>query len=155
MSAHRAYVGLGANLGDPAAQLARALGLIEELGTVSRRSSLYRTRAWGKTDQPDFINAVVLLETELAPAELLAALRTIETRLGRTSAPRWAPRKMDLDLLTYDECTIVLPGLRVPHPRLRERAFVLVPLAEIDSRYEAARAALAPRDLAGVVKVAD
>lgn len=153
MTTHLAYVGLGANLGDPIAQVASALDALEELGRVRRRSSLYRTRPWGKMDQPDYVNAVALLETALAPPALLAGLKAIETSLGRIPGERWGPRAIDLDLLAYDDLEVEVKDLRVPHPRLRERAFVLVPLAEIDSGYEPSRAALPAEELAGVVRI--
>jgi dihydroneopterin aldolase/2-amino-4-hydroxy-6-hydroxymethyldihydropteridine diphosphokinase len=153
---HRAYIGLGANAGDdPIAGVGRALAALSELGTVVRRSSLYRTRAWGNSDQPDFINAVAALETELTPGELLTALKAIEVRHGRTpDRVRWGPRIIDLDILTYDDVDIDQPGLRVPHRDLRERAFVLVPLAEIDPAYRSLLDALAASELSGVERVA-
>ncbi len=153
MKAHRAYVGLGANLGEPARNVERAIDLLGELGTVAARSSLYRTRPWGKADQPWFVNAVARLETALAPSALLAALRAMERRLGRVPGERWGPRIIDLDLLTYDGLETDEPGLRVPHPHLRERAFVLVPLAEIDEGFAALRDGLDAWELAGVVRL--
>lgn len=150
MSRHRAYVGAGANLGDPAANVERALTALGELGVLTGSSSLYRTRPWGKTDQPDFVNAAAMLETDLEPRALLAALKDLERRLGRTETERWGPRLIDLDLLAYDEVELDEPGLRLPHPRLRERAFVLVPLAEIEPGYAAARDALPEEELQGV-----
>jgi 2-amino-4-hydroxy-6-hydroxymethyldihydropteridine diphosphokinase len=150
VSRHRAYVGLGANARNPRSNVERALEALNDLGIVARTSSLYRTRPWGKTDQPSFVNAVALLETTFAPGALLAALKGIEARLGRVPGERWGPRAIDLDLLTYDELNLDEPGLRVPHPYLHERAFVLVPLAEIDARYESLRDALPVWELQGV-----
>ena len=150
MSRHRAYVGAGANLGDAAANVERALAALGELGVVTRSSSLYRTRPWGKTDQPDFVNAAAILETGMEPRALLAALKDLERRLGRVETERWGPRLIDLDLLAYDEVELDEPGLRLPHPRLRERAFVLVPLAEIEPAYASARDALPAEELQGV-----
>ena len=147
---HRAYVGLGSNLGDSIAAVERALAALESLGTVVRHSSLYRTAPWGKLDQPDFVNAVALLETTLSPRDLLAALKNIESQLGRIETERWGPRAIDLDLLTYDELLIEEPGLIVPHPQLTARAFVLVPLAEIDESYVAGRDRLPADERAGV-----
>ena len=152
---HRAYVGVGANLGDAAGAVARALDALGLLGTVVRRSSLYRTPPWGRTDQPDFVNAVALLETPRSPRELLDALQALETKLGREPGERWGPRALDLDILTYDAATIDEPGLRIPHPHLLERAFVLVPLAEIDPAYVALRDALAPEEIAGIERLAE
>ncbi len=153
MSAHRAYVGVGANLGEPAANVGRALDLLAELGTVAARSSLYRTKPWGKEDQPWFVNAVALLETALEPAALLERLRALERRLGRVPGERWGPRIIDLDLLAYDDMEAGDETLRLPHPHLSERAFVLVPLAEIDERYASLRDRLEARELAGVVRL--
>ena len=153
MSAHRAYVAVGANLGDPAANVGRALDLLGELGTVAARSSLYRTKPWGKEDQPWFVNAVALLETALEPPALLERLRALERRLGRVPGERWGPRIIDLDLLAYDDMESGDETLRLPHPHLSERAFVLVPLAEIDERYAVLRDRLEARELAGVVRL--
>ncbi|MCX7894076.1 MAG: 2-amino-4-hydroxy-6-hydroxymethyldihydropteridine diphosphokinase [Burkholderiales bacterium] len=129
----RAFVGLGANLGDPARQIAQALDAIGRLpGTrVVRSSSLYRTAPVGYAAQPDFLNAVAEIETGLAPRALLAALQKIEADAGRERAYRNAPRLLDLDLLLYDGSAVREPGLELPHPRMHERAFVLAPLVEI------------------------
>jgi 2-amino-4-hydroxy-6-hydroxymethyldihydropteridine diphosphokinase len=129
-----ACIGLGANLGDPAAALREAFEALARLPATRllAASRLYRTPAWGRTDQPDYVNAAALLETALDPQALLAALLDIERRAGRVrDGDRWGPRTLDLDLLLYDDRVIDLPGLRVPHPHLHERAFALVPLAEI------------------------
>ena len=130
----RAAVGLGANLGDAAASLRAAM---EQLGRIpqTRRvesSRLYRSAAWGVTAQPDFVNAVVIIETALPARALLDELLAIERRFGRTrgDGERWGPRTLDLDLLLYGDEAIDLPGLRVPHPHLHERAFALLPLLE-------------------------
>lgn len=153
MSEHRAYIGIGTNVGDRVANLERAMEALETFGTLLTKSSLYRTAPWGNLAQPWFLNAVVLLKTELAPRKLLARMRRAEHRLGRTARERWGPREIDLDLLLYDDLEIDEPDLRVPHPQLRERAFVLVPLAEIDDRFESLRDMLEASELAGVVRV--
>jgi 2-amino-4-hydroxy-6-hydroxymethyldihydropteridine diphosphokinase len=153
VKAHRAYVGLGSNEGDAIANVRRGFEALVRIGSVLRRSSLYRTPPWGKTDQPDFVNAVALLETQLMPQELLDALKATEKQLGRTAGERWGPRVIDFDILTYDDLELDQPNLRVPHPHLRERAFVLVPLAEIDARYEPLRDALGEGALTGVHRV--
>jgi 2-amino-4-hydroxy-6-hydroxymethyldihydropteridine diphosphokinase len=131
----RAFVGLGGNLGDVETTLMEAVWALESLPQSSLRaqSSVYRSPPWGRTDQPDFLNAVVEIQTRLAAIELLNRLLEIEERFGRVRDPanRWGPRKLDLDLLAYGDQEINEPGLHVPHPRLKERAFVLVPLAEI------------------------
>src|SRR5579875_909975 len=152
VSAERAYVGIGSNLGNRVVNVERALGALERLGRVVRRSSLYFTRPWGRYEQPWFYNAVALLQTELQPRALLDALKALEQELGRGSGERWGPRTIDLDLLIYDDVEMDEPGLRLPHPRLSERAFVLVPLAEIDDRFARLRDALDGKELAGVVR---
>jgi len=128
-----AYVALGANLGDPASTIRAAFGALANLpaSRIVRCSSLYRTAPVGLTDQPDFINAVALLDTTLGPVQLLAELLAIECRFGRRRAERNGPRSLDLDLLLYDERRFDQPELTLPHPRLHLRAFVLRPLAEI------------------------
>jgi 2-amino-4-hydroxy-6-hydroxymethyldihydropteridine diphosphokinase len=125
----RAFVGLGANLGDREAAIRQAAEL---LGAV-RLSSIRETEPWGYEEQPRFLNAVAELETQLGPRVLLDRLVEIERGLGRTrDGPRWGPRTIDLDLLVYGDEVIDEPGLTVPHPRLHERSFVLEPLAELD-----------------------
>lgn len=128
-----AYVGIGANLDDPAARVRGAFAALAAMPRTRllKRSSLYRTEPQGYRQQPDFVNAVAELETALAPAELLAGLQALETRAGRVRSFRDAPRTIDLDLLLYDHERIDEAGLVVPHPRMHERAFVLVPLLEI------------------------
>jgi 2-amino-4-hydroxy-6-hydroxymethyldihydropteridine diphosphokinase len=148
----RAAIGLGSNVGDAAGNVRRGLAELARLGSVVARSALYRSTPWGVRAQAPFVNAAVLLDTELEPRELLAALKGIETRAGRTATYRWGPRVLDLDILTYDDRRVEEPDLCIPHPRLNERAFALVPLAEIDSRFVGARDALPPGERAGVVE---
>ena len=128
-----AYVGIGANLDDPAARVRDAFAVLDALPDTRlvKRSSLYRTHPQGYAAQPDFVNAVARIDTELAPAELLGRLQGIEAAAGRRRSFRNAPRTLDLDLLLYGAQRIDQPGLVVPHPRMHERAFVLVPLLEI------------------------
>jgi 2-amino-4-hydroxy-6-hydroxymethyldihydropteridine diphosphokinase len=132
-----AYIGMGGNLaswaGTPEATLTAAAQRLESLGRVTRRSSLYSTEPVGFAEQPRFVNAVVELETELAPRELLDGLLGIEQEFGRDRAASFAngPRTLDLDILLLDGLTGSEPGLEIPHPRLAERTFVLVPLCEI------------------------
>ena len=128
-----AYVGIGANLDDPTARVRDAFVMLAALPDTRlvKRSSLYRTQPQGYVAQPDFVNAVAELDTELAPADLLDCLQAIETKAGRRRSFPNAPRTLDLDLLLYGARRIDRPGLVVPHPRMRERAFVLVPLVEI------------------------
>jgi len=131
----QAAIGLGGNLGDAAATLREALQALDQLpGTrLLRASPLYRTSAWGKTDQPDFVNAAALVETTMGARALLDALLEVERRFGRRreAGPQWGPRLIDLDLLLYGDQAVDEPGLRVPHPHLHERAFALLPLADI------------------------
>jgi 2-amino-4-hydroxy-6-hydroxymethyldihydropteridine diphosphokinase len=128
-----AYVALGSNLDDPEAQVERGFAALAALpGTLLRaRSRRYRTPPWGVVDQPDFVNAVARLETSLAPHALLDALLAIEARAGRVRGLRYGPRVLDLDLLLYGDCELREAGLTLPHPRLHERAFVLLPLADL------------------------
>ena len=131
--AHVAFVGLGSNLQDPAAQLQRTIAALGRLpGTqLLRASRLYRTPPWGLLEQPEFVNAVVELSTTLGARDLLEALQALERAAGRAREQRWGPRVLDLDLLLYDALQLDEPGLHLPHPHLHERAFVLVPLAEL------------------------
>jgi 2-amino-4-hydroxy-6-hydroxymethyldihydropteridine diphosphokinase len=128
-----AYIGVGSNLGDPAARVQAAfdaLGRIERTQLVAR-SPLYRTRPFGPVAQHDFVNAVAGVLTQLTPGELLAALRGIESAAGRVRAERWGPRTLDLDLLVYGDWRIAEPDLTVPHPGIAERGFVLRPLNDV------------------------
>jgi 2-amino-4-hydroxy-6-hydroxymethyldihydropteridine diphosphokinase len=148
-----ARIGLGANLGDPVRSIESAFTALGELGRVTARSSLYRSRAWGVADQPDFVNAAALLETALEPYELLSALQELERRLGRTPSFRWGPRAIDLDILAYDELALDEPRLTLPHARLHERAFALAPLAEIEPAFLAAYERLPAGERAGVERL--
>lgn len=133
------YVGLGANLGDREGTIRTALARLgeHEAIDVQRVSRLRETDPVGYEDQPRFLNGVARLQTSLEPRELLTVLLDLERDLGRTRhGPRFGPRTIDLDILLYDDRTIDEPGLRVPHPRLAERAFVLQPLAELDPGLE-------------------
>ena len=132
-----AIVGLGGNEGDAVATLRAALVGLDLLPGTSlvRASRLYRTPAWGKVDQPDFINAAAALDTTLAPRELLDRLLGVERAFGRIRAEdgsdRWGPRRLDLDLLLYGDAVVDEPGLRVPHPHLHKRVFALLPLVDV------------------------
>jgi 2-amino-4-hydroxy-6-hydroxymethyldihydropteridine diphosphokinase len=130
---HRAYVALGANLDDPQAKVRAAFTALAQLSqsTLAATSSLYRTAPIGLAGQPDFINAVAALDTELPPDHLLDALFAIERSFGRVRLEKNGPRTLDLDLLLYDDYCIATPHLHLPHPRLHLRAFVITPLAEI------------------------
>jgi 2-amino-4-hydroxy-6-hydroxymethyldihydropteridine diphosphokinase len=130
-----AFIALGGNVGEVRKTFERAIALLCEDGAVRlvARSSDHRTPPWGVTDQPAFINAVIAVSTSLSPHTLLARLQTCERALGRDRAQerQWGPRPIDLDLLAYDDVALHDPNLTLPHPHLFERAFVLVPLAEI------------------------
>jgi 2-amino-4-hydroxy-6-hydroxymethyldihydropteridine diphosphokinase len=136
----RAFIGVGGNVGDVETTIMEAMWAMDGLPQTSIRaqSKLYRSPPWGRTDQPEFLNAVVELRTRLAPRILLECLLEVETRFGRIREEdeKWGPRTLDLDILTYGEAEIDLPGMHVPHPHLHERAFVLVPLAEIAAKLE-------------------
>jgi 2-amino-4-hydroxy-6-hydroxymethyldihydropteridine diphosphokinase len=125
-------LGLGANLGDPPANLRAAVERLREAGLqFEALSSLYRTRPWGVTDQPDFINACALARTRLEPLALLERIQAVEHEMGRRRSLRWGPRPIDIDILFYENISSTDPRLTLPHPGLLERAFVLLPLAEI------------------------
>jgi 2-amino-4-hydroxy-6-hydroxymethyldihydropteridine diphosphokinase len=150
---------LGGNVGDVRATFDRAVAMLLEQGLrFVARSSDYRTPPWGKTDQPDFINACLVVETTLAPAALLARTQEVERALGRDRIhEHWGPRTIDIDILAYDDLRIDQANLKLPHPHLFERAFVLVPLAEIaPDRVVAGRRvadALAGLDRGGIVRL--
>jgi len=155
VQSHAACVALGANIGEPVRQIESGLAALAALPRTRlvARSSLYRSAPVGYADQPDFVNAVAVIETALAPQALLAALLTIECVHGRVREFPNAPRTLDLDILLYGDAVVHEPGLNIPHARMLERAFVMVPLAEV------APDACVPghgrvRDLAGSVDAA-
>jgi 2-amino-4-hydroxy-6-hydroxymethyldihydropteridine pyrophosphokinase len=127
-------IGIGSNLGDAAASVRRAMHDVEEgLEAIDvRRSSLYRTSPVGGPEQPDFVNAVLVLESEMEPAAALEVLQGIEQRAGRVRDVRWGPRTLDLDVVAAGDLVSEDPVLTLPHPRARERAFVLIPWHEIE-----------------------
>ena len=128
----QAYVALGSNLGDREGNLRIALRLLEERGVhVAKVSSFIQTAPYGVTDQPDFLNGVCQVETELEPLELLQLLLDIEKQMGRVRLRHWGERNIDLDLLLYEDCCLETEELTLPHKELHLRDFVLVPLAEI------------------------
>ena len=128
---HKVYLGLGANLGDRQGNIAQALQWMRERLNIEQVSSCYETEPVGYQEQPDFINVACAATTDLAPQELLRFLKGIEKRMGRQVPFRNAPRPIDIDILLYDDLVLETPELTIPHPRMAERAFVLVPLAEI------------------------
>jgi 2-amino-4-hydroxy-6-hydroxymethyldihydropteridine diphosphokinase len=134
MTSQRAYVGLGSNLGDRAAHLQFAVrGLAARAGAVVAVSPVYETEPVGGPPQPDYLNAVVALDTELDARSLLGVAKALEREAGRDfdDAPRWSPRPLDIDILLVGDVRLSEPDLIVPHPRIHQRAFVLAPLADV------------------------
>lgn len=156
-----ALIALGGNVGDVRATLDRAVAMLCDGDTVKllARSSDYQTPPWGETNQPAFVNLCILVATTLSPHALLKHAQTVERALGRdrTREQRWGPRTCDIDLVAYDDLSLAEPDLTLPHPRLFERAFVLVPLAEIAPERiiagQRVREALAALDTAGIVRL--
>lgn len=128
---HIAYLGLGSNLGDRRANLRRAVKALAPKATVLTESAVYETPPWGVQNQPAFLNMAVKVETELTPTELRDTVKGIEADLGREPSYHWGPRVIDIDILFYDDLITNAPELVIPHPRLHERGFVLVPLETI------------------------
>jgi 2-amino-4-hydroxy-6-hydroxymethyldihydropteridine diphosphokinase len=128
---HKIYLGLGSNLGDRSAYVEKALGEMDPDVFLLRRSAIYETAPWGFEDQEDFLNMVIEAETELNPPALLRRIKQIEKRVGRQATFRNGPREIDIDILLYDDWQYAEGGLNIPHPRLHERVFMLVPLTEI------------------------
>jgi 2-amino-4-hydroxy-6-hydroxymethyldihydropteridine diphosphokinase len=128
---HKAYIALGTNLGDRLANLLSARQALPPDVRVLASSPIYKTPPWGVLDQPDFFNQVIQVETDLSPKKLLAHLKRLEVELGRVPSIRFGPRLIDMDILFFDDLCLDITGLTIPHPRLAERAFVLVPLADL------------------------
>ncbi|MEY5068954.1 MAG: 2-amino-4-hydroxy-6-hydroxymethyldihydropteridine diphosphokinase [Bacteroidota bacterium] len=124
---------LGSNMGDCVQLLAEARKQLEfQVGKLLRSSALYQTAAWGNTEQSDFINQVIKMETRLDPQKLLGTILAIEKEMGRLREVKWGPRTIDIDILYYEQEVINLPELKIPHPNLHQRAFTLVPLCEME-----------------------
>lgn len=128
---HIVYLALGTNLGDRMKNLTQTIAALTPDVQVIDQSSVYETPPWGVLNQPKFLNQVVKAETHLEPLDLLTYLKDIERRMGRRKTYRYGPRVIDIDILFFDDWVLDLPGLSIPHPRLHERGFVLVPLCEI------------------------
>ncbi len=152
------FLALGTNLGERTSNLRRALAALPPAVTVRRASPIYETPPWGLTDQPDFLNMIIEGETTLPPLDLLHFLKDLERTLGRVPSVRYGPRLIDLDILFYDDLLLETPELVLPHPRLHERAFVLVPLADLAADFvhprlgRPVRALLAEVDTSGMRK---
>lgn len=131
MKANKIYLGLGSNLGDREKNLEKAISEISEFASVVLKSSVYESKPVGYTDQDDFLNMVIEIESELAPRELLGKLLQIESNLGRVRTIKNGPRTIDVDILLYGDLSLNEEDLIIPHPRMNERNFVLIPLSEI------------------------
>ena len=131
MSTNTVTLALGTNLGDRPENLRAAIAALPPVVTMHQQSFVYETPPWGVTDQPSFLNMIIIGETGQMPQELLKSLKELETRLGRIPSIHYGPRKIDLDILFYDDLILDTPQLTLPHPHLHERAFVLVPLAQL------------------------
>jgi len=127
---------MGSNVDDRLHYILRALELLKNLGEVLRVSTVYESKAWGVVDQGDFLNCVVNFKTELEPVDLLKRLKEIEKLVGRKERERWGPREIDIDILLYENCILMLSFLVVPHPYLTQRDFVLVPILELEPQLE-------------------
>jgi 2-amino-4-hydroxy-6-hydroxymethyldihydropteridine diphosphokinase len=129
---NRAFLLTGGNLGDRMKNMSLCSSLVEKAcGKILRKSSIYETAAWGKTDQPDYLNQVLLVDTHLPPEELLAVLLSVEKDMGRYRGEKYGPRIIDIDILLYNDEVINESMLNIPHPRMQERRFVLEPMNEI------------------------
>jgi len=132
-TARTAYLSLGSNLGERRENLRAAIRMLEDRASciITVVSSLYETKPVGLVEQPDFLNAVIAVKTTLSPADLLERCMKTEETLGRQRTIRWGPRVIDIDILLYEDVSMETENLIIPHPRMAERAFVLIPLAEI------------------------
>lgn len=129
---HNLIVGIGSNVGNRVEFINTAnTYIINEIGNIKMSSSLYETKAWGNTQQSNFINCVVVVETSLLPLEIIEKLLIIEKNMGRIRSQKWSERIIDLDILFYNDVQINTPGLIIPHPHIQERNFVLDPINEI------------------------
>lgn len=126
------FLGLGTNLGNRKKNLSDAIALINsQIGNVVKKSSIHETKAWGKTEQPDFLNMVIQIDTELQPQNLLEKCLSIENKLGRIRIEKWGERIIDIDILYYNDLIIDEENLKIPHPLIEDREFVLNPLKEL------------------------
>ena len=128
----KAYIAFGSNWGDRLGNILKAVELLKDVGYVEKVSTVYESLAWGVENQPPFLNGVLELKTDLDPIGLLKHLKDIEFKVGRKKRERWGPREIDLDIVLYEDYIVMLSFLRIPHPYLEERDFVLVPLSELE-----------------------
>lgn len=135
MISYPVFLSLGSNLGNRAGTLRQALDLLARVCTIRNQSSVYETAAWGKTNQPDYLNQVVEVAVSQPPVQFLQVLHAIENQLGRTRSRKWEARVIDIDILYFAHQIINSPELTLPHPYLAERKFVLIPLVEISSQF--------------------
>ena len=134
---NKVFLLTGGNIGDRKQNLHESSGLLEKhCGKIINRSSIYETAAWGKTDQPNFLNQVVEIETNLGPQQLMQEILKTEQLMGRERKEKYGPRTIDIDILFFNNDIITQPGLIIPHPELQNRRFVLVPLAEIAAAFQ-------------------
>ena len=134
---NKTYILLGSNLGNSRQQLVKAIKYIDrQIGTITRKSYLYRTAAWGNTDQPDFLNQVIITETKLPAAEIMRVILLIEKKMGRTRTIKNAPRIIDIDILFFNKEIIQQKNLTIPHTEIQNRRFVLIPLNELSPNYK-------------------
>ncbi len=125
------FLGLGSNVGDRMNYILKALEYIEDYGKILKCSTVYESQPWGVKNQPSFLNNVIMMETNLNPVDLLYKIKQLEILVGRKDRGRWGPREIDIDILLYEDNIIMLSFLKIPHPYILERDFVLIPLLEI------------------------
>lgn len=155
VATNEAYLGLGANLGDPEEQLARAIRELAAADTLEAVSSLYLTEPVGRQDQPPFLNLVCRISTPLRPSELLARIRSVEEGLGRVRRRRNDPRTIDIDILSFADEVLDTADLTIPHPRMHLRAFVLVPLGQIAPDWKHPVLGLTPSEMMAAARPAE
>ncbi|WP_448588641.1 2-amino-4-hydroxy-6-hydroxymethyldihydropteridine diphosphokinase [Thermocrinis sp.] len=125
------FLGLGSNVGDRIGYMLKALEFIEGFGKILKCSTIYESEPWGVRGQPSFLNSVLMVETSLSPVRLLYRVKETEVLIGRKEREKWGPREIDIDVLLYEDHVVMLSFLRIPHPHITERDFVLIPLLEI------------------------
>ena len=133
---NKSYLGLGTNIGDRLNYLNQALNILNSHSNIkiSKKSKLYETKAWGYTEQADFLNMCVEIETDLNPKDLLHVCQDVEKKLNRERKIRWGPRTIDVDILFFNDIILQEENLEIPHPRIKERAFVLIPLIDLNDK---------------------